>query len=317
MFDRLSQGLWWDRTLTLVSGCSPVSAGCANCWSANIHHRFFGVKTAKSDGLTDADGHWTKIIRCEGDRIELPFKVKKPAAWTVWNDLFHPDVPFHFQLSALVMMRDTPQHRYLILTKRPENALRFFKLLYRGQFASQEPLFNVWLGVTAENQEQADKRIPILLQTPAAIRFISVEPMLSAIKTRGCWFGNPNGMDCRTCPGGDGDCPGVFGGWGNVLAHKIDWVICGGESGPQARPLHTDWAKSLRDQCRAAQVPFFFKQWGTWAPDCLCCDGTGYKKPCKTIKRPEPGKVGVMFRCGKKAAGRTLDGKEYLELPNY
>jgi len=96
-----------------------------------------------------------------------------------------------------------------------------------------------------------------------------------------------------------------------MLGNKLDWVICGGESGPNARPMHPDWVRDLRDQCNAAGVPFLFKQWGEWAPDCLCDTPT----PCREIDRPQPGLMGCMFRCGKKNAGRELDGRTWDEYP--
>lgn len=197
MFDRIDKGLYWDKPLTLVEGCTPVSPGCLNCWSATMTHRF---DYEERGGYNDDEilrprlttqfeyvnlgksykgpVHFNGKIICREDRLDIPLKRKKPTVWAVWNDLFHEDVPFVFQASALVMMRDTPRHRFIILTKRPERAKYFFDLLYRGQFAASEPLFNVWFGVTAENQEMADQRIPILLQIPAAVRIVSVEPML-------------------------------------------------------------------------------------------------------------------------------------------
>jgi protein gp37 len=144
------------------------------------------------------------------------------------------------------------------------------------------PLPNVWLGTTAENQEQADKRIPHLLQCPAAKRFVSVEPMLGQVELTKIIYNN-KAHDCLA-----------------TSSHRIDWVICGGESGPRARPMHPDWARSLRDQCKAASVPFFFKQWGAWKP---WDNWTG-----------DPAKWPAE-RVGKKKAGSLLDGAEHKEYP--
>jgi protein gp37 len=259
MFNEISKGKYWDRSLTLVEGCTPVSPGCDNCWSAAMNHRFNQDKYEPENTLTYPSGKWTGQIICRPDRLDLPLKVKKPTIWAVWNDLFHEGVPFDFQLSTLVMMRDTTRHLFIILTKRPERAKYFFDLLYRGQFAGREPLFNVWLGVTAENQKQADKRIPILLQIPAAVRFVSFEPLLGEIK----------GHIKPPCK--------------NNGSKTIEWAIVGCESGPHARNMNPDWARSLRDQCQVAGVPFFLKQ--------MEIDG-------KIVKAP------------------LLDGKQYLELPN-
>lgn len=167
----------------------------------------------------------------------------------------------------------------------------------------QWPLPNVWLGVSVENQAAADERIPPLLQTPAVVRFISAEPLLGPLNIRQ-WLGleyrhegsysepDTNATICRKCED----------------AAQLDWVICGGESGPGARPMHPDWARSLRDQCIAAGVAFFFKQWGEWAPGSA---GIHSPKDIPINGHPE----GIMHRAGKKAAGSLLDGREWREFP--
>ncbi len=148
-------------------------------------------------------------------------------------------------MAPLTVMAKTPRHTYLILTKRPERILECYEwlrdngraaLLDGGRF----PLPNVWVGVTVENQKAADERIPILGKIPAAVRFLSCEPLLGNIQL------------------------GLVKGWNWMTTGLINWVICGGESGPNARPMHPDWATNLRDQCVSAEVPFFFKQWGEW-----------------------------------------------------
>jgi protein gp37 len=161
-----------------------------------------------------------------------------------------------------------------------------------SQMKGSCPLPNVWLGVSAERQQEADERIPLLLQTPAAVRFISAEPLLGPIDL---WNGDP---DLRL--NGHKATHTFLGEWwepGDNLKgpprRGLDWVIVGGESGPGSRPMHPDWARSLRDQCAAAGVPFFFKQWGEWAP----------------------GARSVVERVGKKRAGRVLDGKTHSEFP--
>ncbi|ETX26430.1 hypothetical protein RISW2_04375 [Roseivivax isoporae LMG 25204] len=148
------------------------------------------------------------------------------------------------------------------------------------------PLSNVWLGVSAEDQRRADERVPHLLATPAVVRFVSAEPLLG-----------PVGLTRWSGLEGDGDTMG-FG---------LDWVIVGGESGPGARPMHPDWARSLRDQCTAAGVPFFFKQWGAWAPDEIG------PEDIRSVEFP-PGHVEYLH-VGKRAAGRKLDGRNWDEVP--
>lgn len=177
-----------------------------------------------------------------------------------------------------------------------------------------EVIDNLWLGVTAENQEQADKRIPILLEIPAAVRFVSVEPMHGPVNLSSLWdvcpecgsweIYEPRG-EMRYCDDCGSDVPTPKVG--------IDWVIVGGESGPGARPMHPDWSRSLRDQCQAAGVPFFFKQWGEWWPlgqRSNSWDGNMDHVPPET-------KLGeqLMIKVGKKKAGRLLDGKEWLQYP--
>ena len=171
------------------------------------------------------------------------------------GDLFHETVPFEWIDDVFSVMSDLDQHIYILLTKRPERVLEFFcwKILKSGY--NWRPKDNVWFGATIENQEQANIRIPYLLKIPASVRFVSIEPMLSSVsiaqyfgpQNRGQWL---NVVEC-------GHSSNQYG---------INWVICGGETGHKARPMHPDWVRSLRDQCKAADVSFFFKQWGEWLP---------------------------------------------------
>ncbi len=137
------------------------------------------------------------------------------------------------------VMAQSPQHTFQVLTKRPENMLKGVTEIYAGQKMT-EPLHNVWLGISAENQETYNERVPFLLQTPAAVRFLSCEPLLGPIDLK------------------------LLDMYGDRRA--IDWVIAGGESGRGARTMHVEWPRSLRDQCAVAEVPYFFKQWGEWSP---------------------------------------------------
>lgn len=170
---------------------------------------------------------------------------------------------------------------------------------------------NCWLGVTAENQQRADERIPILLQIPAAIRFVSVEPMLGPVKL-------PEETVCLGC-GRDiykHDC-GCPAGTGKRLKYKIDWVICGGESGPGARPMHPDWARSLRDQCQDAGVPFFFKQWGEYS----VLQGEREIEAFHPVMKKHPYRGmfegdSIAYKVGKNEAGRILDGRTWDEYPS-
>jgi protein gp37 len=262
-------------------------------------------------------------------------------------DLFHDDVPFEFLARVFGHMHHFNKNTFLVLTKRPERMRKFiswFRENWLGRFEGAWPreYQHVWLGVTAENQEQADKRIPILLQIPAAVRFVSVEPMLSEVNLSR-YLKWPLCKHWRPDEGGD---PKIYGKYhwqkqGLVSPDWIglDWVICGGESGPGARPMHPDWARSLRDQCQAAGTPFFFKQWGEWACEdfepyygygsdsgkwdeyicrngeqgsCKISDGDG--NWLNWTGNPDDTSC-IIRRVGKKKAGRLLDGRTWNEMP--
>ena len=212
MFDRIRNGLWWDKAWSLVSGCTPVSLACENCWAAKgnamrENHPNSKVR-ARAEGLTE-NGCFNGQIKLNHEFMDKPLQTRKPTAWAIWNDLFHKDVPDEFiarvwwvmgQCAGYLDPSRERQHQFLILTKRPERMKAWLQGwsnedTRRKWIESMGEVFdwmdgpkywpdilpNVWLGVTAENQETADERIPILLQTPAAVRFISVEPMLSRL----------------------------------------------------------------------------------------------------------------------------------------
>lgn len=172
------------------------------------------------------------------DQVELPQRWKKSRMIFVnsMSDLFHPDVPDSFIRDVFDSMKAADQHTFQILTKRPR---RMRHLLSQWNDLARQPLPHVWLGVSVENQEWAEKRIPLLLETPAAVRFLSCEPLLGPVD---------------------------LSSYVEIGTPAIHWVIVGGESGPKARPMQLGWARQLRDTCRRASVPFFFKQWGGRTP---------------------------------------------------
>jgi protein gp37 len=253
------------------------------------------------------------------------------------GDLFHGSVPDEWIDQVFAIMAMAPQHTFQILTKRPERMKEYcdgnpvsiihkipitvslkFPFGFESKYLNYPlnwPLPNVWLGVSAENQPTADDRIPILLNTPAAKRFVSLEPLLGPIVLT-------DRDPIRLATGKDA-LPenrvyvSLLKGWGlgQYALPGLDWVITGGESGPNARPVHPEWVRSLRDQCLSAKVPFFFKQWGEWHPmgekmadgNTNCMD-----KGENPLKFREDG---LMVKVGKAHAGRTIDGCIWDEIP--
>ncbi len=229
----IEKGKWWDFGWKLVSGCNPISEGCKNCWALSMDKRF---------GSTEVKFH--------PERLDRPLRRKKPAFYSIWNDLFHPSVPFEWIMRVFSKVIFTDErHTYQVLTKRPERAKEFLDNLMYWNGVKVMP--NVWLGVTCENQRCADQRIPTLLQIPAAVRFISLEPLLEEITlTEMCKRILGSGYLIGNCLQ---DNPAM-----NI--NKIDWVIVGCESGPKRRPCKLEWVRNIVAQCRAAGVAVFVKQ---------------------------------------------------------
>lgn len=338
---------WTEVTWNPVTGCDPVSAGCDNCYAATIAKRFAGTKAQ---------------VTLQPERLDQPLRWRKPRTVFLDSmfDLFHKDVPDSYIVEVFAVMALTPQHTYQVLTKRHG---RMRALLRTGEFWYQvgrkarhlgyaydqaanylgggqniydttewehrRHLDNVWLGVSVENQEWADTRIPALLDTPASVRFLSCEPLIGPVDLA-AWM--PHGRARWECQGRHRFysgaaleiCPscqrvgywcGSHVGNGRPNGQPIDWVIVGGESGPRSRPMNPDWARAVRDRCVAAGVPYFFKQWGEWAPVGF---GFGaFKPPERLVGEPvdERGFRQIMRRVGKKKAGRLLDGREWNEFP--
>lgn len=325
---------WADRVWNPIAGCSIVSPGCTNCYAMKMAHRIEGMNAALGRrnhyaGLTTkskAGAVWTGKVAVAADNIFLaPLSWKKPARVFANSmaDLFHEDVPDDVIDRAFAVMALCPHLTFMVLTKRADRMCAYFadagavkRIIHQafkldqpdGAWLSADheiagdpilPLPNVWLGVSVEDQRRADERIPHLLATPAAKRFISAEPLLGPVDLRP-WF--------------SGEYLGSTYNDGHIRRYDLsgepvgglDWVIAGGESGPKARAARPDWFRSLRDQCAATGVPFFFKQWGEWAP----LDGTGL-----VSEQPDAKPKDDIYRIGKKRAGALLDGKLHREFP--
>lgn len=250
---------WTNKAWNPVTGCTKISAGCAHCYAARMAHRLAG-----RCGYPPAPDEFK--VTLHPDRLSEPGKWRKPSMVFVdsMGDLFHPDVPDTFIEMVFLRMANFYWHTFQVLTKRAERMQRFVSTLDTKEIIGDavRPFRNIWLGVSAENQVAADERIPWLLKTPAAVRFVSVEPMLGPVDLRP-YLDIPGQSWAHEVAQVWGDDDGV---------HGLDWVICGCESGPKARPADIAWVRDLRDQCVEAGTPFFLKQ--------LAIDG-------KLVKMPE------------------------------
>lgn len=242
------------ETWNPIIGCSKVSPGCDNCYAERMANRLAGIAgNIEYASVIQSDSNkWNGKTTLVDNALTKPLLWKTPRMVFVCSmaDLFHESVPFEWINAVFSVMSDLDQHIYVILTKRPERMLEFYDWKCNQHQAEWRPKDNIWIGVTAENQEQFNKRIFYLLKVPAAKRFVSIEPMLGPVDL---WKIFPVNSEIHEM--------------NSLLRNpKLDWVICGGESGSKARPMHPAWARSLSEQCKGAQVPFFFKQWGTWQP---------------------------------------------------
>jgi len=307
------------ETWNPIVGCSKVSPGCDNCYAERMANRLTyalgGVGTGKNQDAWIAYSDVISKGKWNGKTALIKSQLTKPSGWKTprmifvcsMSDLFHESVPFEWLLKVFIRIQENPQHLFIVLTKRPEIMAEKIKRFYNVSpniLSDYASLPNLWIGVTAENQEQANKRIPILLQIPAAKRFVSIEPMLGPID----FYDIVINTEFYHTLKGFGDISG--GDFGLVNGPKLDWVICGGESGNKARPMHPDWVRSLRDQCKAAGTPFFFKQWGTWRP--LTTTKLIEKLPFGDY-RPDI-KFGYVKK-SKHMIGATIDNQEYHEWP--
>lgn len=305
---------WTDETWNPLVGCSKVGPGCDHCYAIGVVHRAMSPQhvglTVKPEG---APVDWTGEVRPVPHRLDLPLRWKRPRRVFVnsLSDVFHTDVSGQYIAEVFAVMALAPHHTFQVLTKRPQ---RMASLLSSSTFwlavaqamitrtnshrgnpivvSTASALPNVWLGTSIENDTYT-WRANILRSTPAAVRFISAEPLLGPLPSL--------------------DLTG------------IDWVISGGESGPAARPMHPDWVRDLRDQCAVDSVQFLFKQWGSWKPvddgtltqaeavRAIVLEEDGLISPALHAAMGDPGQL--MLPMSKNAAGRTLDGRTWDEFP--
>lgn len=338
---------WTDETWNPLAGCTRASEGCDNCYAAVMSWRLGAMakadiaagrdpgRKAKYIGVATRNGHGVAAfngkINLDYEALTQPRRWKKPRMIFVnsMSDLFHHNVPDSFVARMFEVMAETPRHTYQVLTKRPERMAAWCK----ANYSSGLPL-NVWVGTSVENQKAADERVPHLIKIAAWVRFLSCEPLLGPVNLDP-WLRPVRHVLI------DGEAEP------ELMEPQIGWAIVGGESGPRARPMHPRWAQGLRDQCQEAGAPFFFKQWGEWIPmnhldnaddylvdarvypndypadmrfkkyrvqigflhddGVFCGDGLAQRVPSQNVM--------MMYRVGKKAAGRLLDGREWNEFP--
>ncbi|HYQ66166.1 phage Gp37/Gp68 family protein [Actinophytocola sp.] len=350
---------WTDATWNPVTGCTEVSPGCDHCYARTFAERFRGVPGHHFERGFD--------VQLRPERLDQPLRWRRPRKVFVnsMSDLFHKDVPDEFIARVFAVMASTPQHTYQILTKRHGRMRSVLRSQcrcdrnhrhepgrhFRAWVSSQAhamgldcravedgpwPLPNVWLGVSCEDQKRADVRVPALVETPAAVRFVSCEPLLgpidltpwlvcehhpalSATTVPAVWECDYCGLVRRVVDDPDGPVRQWSLGrqprrvrYDQVAPGRLlDWVIAGGESGHGARPMHPEWVRDLRDQCAAARVAFLFKQWGQWRP------ASTADRPSRPVAYRELDPGGCpMVRVGKGAAGRVLDGQTWTQFPD-
>jgi len=312
---------WTEMTWNPIAGCNDVSEGCRHCYARTMARRLEAMGSEKYRGLTVLQGShtvWTGRIAFDEKTLMEPLRRRTPTVYFVnsMSDLFHKNVTDEMRDHIFAILALTPQHTYQVLTKRADQMQKYMSggrgnraagilvdwfadgTITTAQFMAKKnrlsaPIPNDWLGVSVENQAAADERIPLLLQTPAAVRFISAEPLLGQVDLTGLQHDYSDGQHLFINALKPASTP--------IALPALDWVICGGESGPGARPMHPDWARGLRDACVAAGVPFFFKQWG---------DGVEVGSALSGHPRRNAG-----YGFGKKKGGNMLDGRQWLDQP--
>ncbi|MBO9609181.1 MAG: phage Gp37/Gp68 family protein [Paenibacillaceae bacterium] len=295
---------WCDHTFNPWVGCTKVSPACDHCYAETWAKRAGTPELWLGERRRTSPSNWRQPLKWNANHEQ--FYAEHGRRQRVFcaslADVFDNQVPAEWRMDLWSLIAQTPNLDWLLLTKRPQNMARMLPPYFGDRWK------NIWLGVTVENQAEANRRIPLLIQTRAAIRFLSCEPLSEEVDLSfNLQFEHPDNE-----------------GFGVEAIKGIDWIIVGGESGHKSRPMNPDWARSLRDQCQSAGVPFFFKQWGGWAPLLEYSslprniDNVGWF----TSDGFCPHEVGaaydgepMMLRVWKKTADRMLDGREWSEFP--
>ena len=326
---------WADATFNPWIGCTKVSAACDHCYAEKWDARW-GHSWGPHIRRRTSSANWRKPLAWDRAAAKAGSRIRVFCASL--SDVFDNDrsITSGWRGDLWHLIHRTPHLDWMLLTKRPQNIARYLRPEEYGNLpAWGDGWPNVWLGTTVENQTEAERRIPHLLAVPAAVRFISAEPLLGPVDLTRVQHPKYGQVDALTGYLGTG----LYGDYGP----RLSWVIAGGESGPGARPCHPDWARSLRDQCQAAGVAFNWKQWGEWAPVTIDEDqddgtiGPAYPmRDCTADWSAHHGQHECLFwqgddlvhwpyitefpaigvrRVGKSRAGRLLDGREWNEVP--
>lgn len=282
---------WTDHTFNPWFGCTHVSPGCEHCYAEVLMDQRYGrVEWGKGKArMRTSVANWRKPLAW--NKTAAKNGIRARVFCSSLADVFDEEVSWEWRRDLFQLIDQCPSLDWLLLTKRPQRVIQEMEIAldrFTDPWFDKHP--NVWIGTSVEDQRRADERIPHLLNVPALVRFLSCEPLLGPVDL----------SEMARC---GRDSYGLRDG-------GIDWVICGGESGHGARPMHPDWARSLRDQCQAAGVAFHFKQWGEYQ--------YGTKRPQResdgSITFQDDG-MPLYVRVGKGAAGRLLDGREWNEVP--
>ncbi len=317
---------WCHHTVNFWWGCTKVSPACAHCYAETITKMFGRGRASWGPG----GRRWLRHEAAAAELIKLDKSARKRGVRervfiNSMSDTFEDRADLSAARNLLFVTAEKLTNLdILLLTKRPENVLPMVEAIRKHWDAEKLPFFpHIWVGTTVENQEMAAERIPHLLKIPAAVRFLSCEPLLGPVDL--------TAVQQTVAPGFFGDClqwyhRGACHVTEGIEFPTISWVIAGGESGGSARPMHPDWVNGLRDQCQEAGVPFHFKQWGEWLPATIL--NGGQFQVSTPAEHPGPKRPGfhhwnrifsddknISARVGKMAAGRLLDGREWNEFP--